>query len=408
MFDATEIRPLARSEEMFAQTHNFVGLGAHLSGPVDVDALADAFDALLEARPVLGARIEPVGDGWRLVADDLLHEGIVVDPPGSELRIRFDQSQALVHLRVVPDGEATAATLYVHHALADGHHQFALIEELFALYTALVTTGTVDPGPAKPAPEPLETVLAERGVGKGRRSGLERFVPAMFAYDLPPSRRAVTGDEPDRPVLVPMAQHTLTEAETDSLVALSREHRVSLNGILSAAVLVAEWRLRGEARIPVPYLYPVDLRYVLTPAVSATGCTNPVGVATYLAEIDSGTDVLALGREIAEAFRADLSEGVLAQSLLHFTPQYAGNPPGLPDVVMLTDNGAIPPVPMPPGVELTAVHGELYFQVGSGIDMYTSKLFRGRLQIEYHTHAPDPEFRVKAIRGVLEELAGPR
>ena len=30
MFASSVIRKLARSEEMFAETHNFVGLGAHL------------------------------------------------------------------------------------------------------------------------------------------------------------------------------------------------------------------------------------------------------------------------------------------------------------------------------------------------------------------------------------------
>jgi hypothetical protein len=33
MFASMVIRKLARSEEMFAETHNFVGLGAHLKGP---------------------------------------------------------------------------------------------------------------------------------------------------------------------------------------------------------------------------------------------------------------------------------------------------------------------------------------------------------------------------------------
>ena len=47
MFPSSGIRKLARSEEMFAETHNFVGLAAHAEGPLDTDALSDAFDALL-------------------------------------------------------------------------------------------------------------------------------------------------------------------------------------------------------------------------------------------------------------------------------------------------------------------------------------------------------------------------
>ena len=67
MFPSSVIRKLARSEEMFAETHNFVGLGAHVKGPVDVDALSAAFDALLEAHPVLG---RPPRAGPRRAASD--------------------------------------------------------------------------------------------------------------------------------------------------------------------------------------------------------------------------------------------------------------------------------------------------------------------------------------------------
>ena len=131
--------------------------------------------------------------------------------------------------------------------------------------------------------------------------------------------------------------------------------------------------------------------------MSATACTNPVGVATYLAEIDHNTEVVGLARDIAETFRKDLSDGVIQQSLLHFSPQYVGNPPGLPDVVMFTDNGVVPPMRTPPDMELTASHGELFFAVNAGIDMYTSKIFAGQLMIEYHSHGPTPERSVAAI-----------
>ena len=105
----------------------------------------------------------------------------------------------------------------------------------------------------------------------------------------------------------------------------------------------------------------------MSPPVSATACTNPVVVATYLAEISESTDPVELARDIVDTFRKDLSEGVIQQSMLHFSPQYVGNPPGMPDVVMFTDNGVIPPMRTPPDVELTASHGELYFQAGGGI-----------------------------------------
>ena len=202
-----------------------------------------------------------------------------------------------------------------------------------------------------------------------------------------------------------MASAILDESTTRALIALCRAHKIGLNGVISASILLAEWGLRETPHIPVPYLYPVDLRYLLSPPLSATACTNPVGVATYLAEIDQRTDVIELARDIARTFRSDVEAGVVQQSLLHFSPQYVGNPPGLPDVVMFTDNGPVPTMRTPPGLELTASHGELYFAVDAGIDMYTSKIFAGRLMIEYHSHAAAPERAVEAIRALLNSIA---
>jgi len=380
MFTSSVIRKLSRSEEIFAETESFVGLGADVQGPIDADALSAAFDALLEAHPVLGGHLERGPDGrHQFAVDDLLHPGIEVveidDPSAGSPPVHLNQTESLIQLRLTLRRGEAQLTLYVHHSLADGHHEFSLVEELLSYYTDLVCTGRIPAVTVQPAPDPLEVVLAQRGIQKQRRSGLERFMSAMFAYDLPPSRRTGSDVKPAVPLRVPMAGCQLSERETRDLVALSRAQKISLNGLLSAALLLAEWRVRGRTNIPVPYLYPVDLRYFLSPPLSATACTNPLGVATYLAEIDRNTDVVTLARDIVETFRADLSDGVIQQSLLHFSPQYVGNPPGLPDIVMLTDSGLVPPVRTPPDVELTATHDELFFAVNAGIDMYLSKIF---------------------------------
>lgn len=410
MFPSSAIRKLARSEEMFAETQNFVGLGAHVEGPVDIDALSDAFDLLLQSHPVLGGHLEKDPDGrYEIVLDDLLHPGIeVIDLDGPDAEAPeplFDQSAALVHLRViVRDGQAQP-TFYIHHSLADGHHQFSLVEELFATYTDLVTTGKTKPVTVHPAPDPMEKVLADRGVERKDRSGLERMLGAMFVYDLPPSRRTAAESNPSVPQRVPMVSCLLSQEETERIVDFCRANKLGLNGLLSAIVLTAEWQVRATPTIPVPYVYPVDLRYLLSPPVSATECTNPVGIATYLADIRGDTDIVELARDINDTFKKDIADGVIQQSFLHFSPQYVGNPPGLPDVVMFTDNGIVPPMPTPPELTLTGSHGELYFAVGAGIEIYTSKIFAGRLMIEYHSHGPEPEKRIAAIESLLREFA---
>jgi hypothetical protein len=410
VFPTSVVRKLSRSEEMFADTQNFVGLTAHLRGPVDVDAMSDAFDALLRAHPLLTARLERGSDGrHQFVVDGLDPPGIsVVDGEeglsDAKADMQLDQTVSLVNLQLSLMPPAAKLCLYVHHSLADVQHQYVLVQELFSFYTEVVCTGSTGPVSPQPAPEPLEVVLEARGIRKQRRSGLERFVPAMFAYDLPPSARGTAGDVLSVPVPVPVARCSMTKQETQDLMASCRDNRVSFSALVAAAILLAEWQIRDTPSIPIPYVYPVDLRYLLAPPVDATGSTNPLGVATYLADIGPDTDILELARDITRTFRADLADGVIQQSLLHFSPQYVGNPPGLPDVVMCTNAGAAPTIHMPPGLELEMCHSELYLATRGGADSYLVAVFAERLLIEHYSHAPKPEESIGVMESQLRSV----
>jgi hypothetical protein len=407
-FPASVIRRLARSEEMFAQSQTFFGGTVQMSGPVDIDAMSVAFDTLLQAHPVLAGHLEQGPDGLHhiVVDDDLLHPGIWVvegdDGPSSDTaRMRLDQGASLANLRLkLTDGRAEL-TLYTHHCLSDGQHHMRLLWELFSWYTDAVCTGRVDPVTPQPAPEPLEVVLESRGIRKQSRSGFERFMEAMFAYQLPPSGRNTAGGNPAFPTLVPAASCRLTERETQAVIAFSRDYRLSLNAVTAAAILLAEWQVRDTPDIPIPYLYPVDLRHLLTPPVDATASTNPLGVATYLAKIRPNTDIADLARDIVETFRADLSDGVIQQSLLHFGLQYGGSPPGLPELVMASDGGAVPAVPTPPNLTVDGLRTELHSASAAGVDLYATLTFGDRLQIMHHSHSPRPERTIEVIHSLL-------
>ena len=404
-FPASVVRPLSRSEEMFAEMQNFMGLATHMTGPVDVDAMSEAFDALLQAHPMLNAHLEQTSDGkHQFVIDEFLHPGMRVIDAGdgsSVADVQLDQYLSLVNLNLTLVNGRAELCLYIHHSLADAHHQFALAHQLFAHYTDLVSTGDLGPVTANPAPEPLESILAQRGIHKQRRSGFERFMPALFAYDLPPSRRASTGEAPVKPISVPVARCWLTEGQTRELMEFSHENRVSVSTVVSAAILLAEWQIRGTPNIPIPYIYPVDLRYLLSPPVSATGGTNPLGLATYLAEIEADTDIVELAADIAQTFRTDLSEGVIQQSLLHFSPQYVGNPPGLPDVVMSTDGGPTPAMPTPENLVIDGAHGEMWLTASAGVDTYCTGTFLDRLWVERYSHVPGAEKTIERIETLL-------
>jgi phenolphthiocerol/phthiocerol/phthiodiolone dimycocerosyl transferase len=405
VFPGSVIRKLARSEEVFAHNQTFFALAVQMSGPVDVDAMSDAFDALLQSRPIFAGHLEPSDDGrHQIVADDFLHPGIWVIGPnhGSpSAAMQLDQNQSLLNLRLKIDGERTELTLYVHHSLADAHHVFGLLEELFCRYTDAVSTGDVGPITPQPAPESLERVLEKRGMGKKARSGLERFMPVMFAYELPATEPPPMPANPDVPQVIPAARIRLTEQETADLVEFGLANQLSLNSLVAAAILLAEWELRNTPHIPIPYLYPVDLRNLVSPPVSATGSTSPMGVATFLAEIGPDTDIVDLARDIIASFRADLSDGVIQQSVLHFSLQYQGNPPGLPPMVLCTDAGPIPGVRTPAGLQLDDFASEMHCPARAPVDMYSVGTFADRLFIEHHAHAPGRERSLAAIHSLL-------
>ncbi len=409
MFPASVIRKLAPSEEMFAQSQTFFGGTVQLSGPVDVDAMSLAFDTLLQGHPVLAGRLDNRPDGLhRIVVDDFLHPGIwVEDADGPPTGLRLDQAAALANLRFKAADGGADVTLYTHHCLTDGQHHLWLLWELFSLYTQAVLTGQVEPVIAQPAPEPLEVVLSNRGIRKQSRSGFERLMEAMFAYELPPSGRSTAGGNPAVPTQVPSATCRFTEHETQAVVAFSRDHRLSLNSVVAAAILLAEWQVRDTPYIPIPYLYPVDLRHLLTPPVDATASTNPLGVATYLARINHGTELQDLAADIVETFRGDLSEGLIQQSLLHFTLQYAGSPPGLPEIVMATDGGSIPAVPTPSNLTVDGLQTELHTASAAGVDLYATLTYADRLQIMHHSHSPGPEKAIEVIHSLLSGLPSP-
>jgi hypothetical protein len=410
VFPGSVIRKLSHSEEVFAQYEVFTVITVQLRGHVDVDALSEAFDALLEAHPILSSHLEPIPDGgWHLVADDMFHSGLVVVDTGSatpsgNAGIQLDQRVCLLNLRLTLGEGASELTIFLHHSIADGHHGAGLFDELFSRYTDVVETG--DPGPIipQPAPQPLEVVLEQRGVKKLGLTGIERFMPVMFAYDLPEPVKPTLVATPGSPQPVPVARVRFTEQETADLMEFCRENRVSVNTVVAAAILMSEWRLRETPHVPIPYVYPVDLRYFLSPPVAPTEATNLVGVSTYLAEIGPDTDIVDLATDIGATFRADLADGIIQQSGLNFGVAFEGSPPGLPPLVFCTDVSALPAARTPPGVELENFEGQFYCSITLPLHFYGCGLSGEHLVIENHGHSPSAHERLEAIRELLRTI----
>ncbi|KUI38240.1 acyltransferase [Mycobacterium sp. IS-1496] len=402
MFSASVIRKLAPSEEFFAETQTFTSVTVYLEGVLDVDAMSTAFDVLLEMYPVYAGHLEQGADRrFQIVTDDLLHAGMwtVEGDDDRSPHMRLDQSVSLLNLLVRTGAGRAELTLFVHHSLADGHHIAGLFFELFTRYTELVKTGDIGPVDVQQAPDSVETVLAQRGIQKLRRSGLDRFIPAMFAYELPP-RRSSGLEQPTEPVAVPASRGRLTKDETTALVRFGRKNRLFVNSLVSAAILLTEWRLRETPHIPIPYLCPVNLRGLLEPPVTPTACTLALGVACYLAQITSDTNLTGLAHDIADTLQDDLSEGVIQQSMLHFSLQYE-EIPGLPDAVIFTNIGNVSAVPTPPDLEIVDYRSEFHRASAAVVDIYTCGIAAGQLRVEHHVQNAASERSIESILSLL-------
>jgi hypothetical protein len=382
----------------------FGAITLDLIGPFHIAAMSTAFDALLDAHPVLAGHLQKGPDGrHEIVTDDLLHPGVWLASSESG-EVNLDPFVSLINVNVRPLDGRTEVTLYVHHSLADGHHQAALLFDLFSRYTDVVSTGGAGAVSAAPSPVSLEDLLDQRHIAKNPRSGLERFMPAMFAYELGPPRAAAVHGTPTRPVPAPTARGRLTKDETDALVEFGRANRLFLNPLTSAAILLAEWQLRGTPDIPIPYVYVIDLRTLLDPAVGAMEATDPLGMATYLAHINSKSQLVDLARDIAASLATDLSDGVVQTSMLHFKPQYDDGPRGLPDVVSSTNLGRTPTLRTPPGLNVKDWRTTI-FRASTVVDMYSVGIFGGHVAVEHHTYAPEPQRSVDLVLSILRAAA---
>lgn len=406
VFPTSVIRKLAPSEDFFAETQTFTSVTLDLKGAFDVGAMSMAFDILLEVYPVYAGHLEQGTDGrYRILADDLLHPGMwLVEEDGSSPGMELDQSVSLINLMVKPGGDCVELTLYVHHSLADGNHIAGLLYELFTRYTEVVTTGDAGPVSPQPAPEPIEVLLEQRGIRKQQRSGLDRFIPAMFAHELPP-RRSNNRTKFEQPIPVPTARGRLSKPETTALTRFGRQHRLFVNNLVSAAILLAEWRIRETPHIPIPYVYNVNLRPLLEPPVTPTGCTLALGVATYLAQITAETGMVDLARDIAGLLQVDLADGVVQQSLLHFNLQYEGTVPGLADVVLSTNIGNVAAMPTPPDLEVAGFRSQFHRASSAVIDIYGFGVVGGELVLEHHVDAAAPERSLALVLSLLRAAA---
>ncbi|WP_431962923.1 phthiocerol/phthiodiolone dimycocerosyl transferase family protein [Nocardia sp. bgisy134] len=365
------VRVLAPSEQRFVRHATYTGRSVLVEGKLDIAVLRSAFGALLRTHPILACRIGEDADGTGHLlrpAGDAV--GVWVRA-GDTATVRLpdgtlDPSVQLAYLDVVIEDARARVTLYAHHAVADAGHCVALLVALWDRYTDEVSGAANDSVP-QDFPRPLEWYAARHGIPRSAVSGLEAASrPLPHAPILPPDPATpapASLARPERTILGPEA--------TARIVELSRRHGVTVNGLVTAALLRAyaetasgpvdsvpgdsDARVAGPGdALPLRCVYPVDMRSRLTPPVAAADGTNMAGLAAFAADITSATDVVELAQRISARLSHDLAEGIVQQSVLHF-PEFFGPTAihSLAGHIAVTNTGRVPRFRTPQELTLT-------------------------------------------------------
>ena len=398
MTDAGIWRALSLTEKIHAGKEAYIGYTVRTAGRLDLAALATAYETVCRAHPQFAAALDVEDEGYVFVEsavppDARIGDGDLDRPLAG---IDLDQHRALSGLNVVRDGEAASVCLVAHHSIADAHHAIDVLATLWSCYTDLV--GGVPAGlPRHAFPRSLEDLLAERGVTTAAPgAGASRVRPL-------PERAAVVRD---------VVQHRMTAAETAAVAEFSRREHVTVNGLLSGAILLAESEIRDLPLAELVYRFTVNLRGRLTPPVGATEGTNVLGGAGFTATGDMTPDAAGIGRVIGEQLRAGLADGSVQRSIVDMvsrTPSADATPwatDAAPAVVSMMNWGRIPPMRTPEGLALTGLRSSSSIREFTALGGYVVSTFGGRIGIDLAWPEDDPELpgRLGSLREQLGRI----
>ncbi|MGE2817979.1 phthiocerol/phthiodiolone dimycocerosyl transferase family protein [Mycobacterium heidelbergense] len=385
----TPVRWLAPSEEMFVSMGAYVGYSVHIRGRLELSALSDAFAVLRRTYPVLATRLVAMDGGHLIVAYSDTESGVGVcddgvDEPMAGADLYPDKKVTAVHVARGGDGDRAVVTLLIHHSIADGHHGLALLADLWSLYTD-ITSGSVPAAVRHDYPESVEKLFADRRI-------------ADFSYaELPPCaavRRFGTATNLQLPGFVStFVRCRLSVAETAALLELSHRCKVTMNSVVSAAIILTESDVRRVRLCEIPYFITVDLRNRVTPPVEPTAGTNILGFAGFSASIDTTDDLVVVARAVAGQLSTELADGTVVKTALR-PRQFLTDlmSPAAPESVITTNWGRIPALRSPTGIEFTDFRAVFYNKPqephtlvptqATGFHSYVISSFDERLSVE--------------------------
>lgn len=388
---STAIRFLAPTEAMFAESGVYSGYAVRTRGKLDCAALSDAFEALRDRHPLLGARLGTVDGRYVFLGNEAPPDVIVFDgdPETPLLGAAANPGLGLAYLRVVRDGALASVTLQLNHSLADAGCGAALLAELWSLYTDRMNGEIAAPGAPEYA-DSMEDVLARRGISRpdyvGTRASLADAEPAplILGDDIPGERAAA-------------ARCLLSARTTQAVIESARGHGVTVHGVASAAIMLACSAVEDLPLTEINYVSPVDLRTRIDPPVAPTAVTNMLGYSPFQPGAGT-TDLVGIARAVNEQLRVHVSQNSLVIGGL-YVPDLAKSNASSPGKGLLgTNGGVLPQFRTPEGLEIeTAFPAPFRRPPGgtplvngvNGRETYKISTYAGQLAIEMASYETD-------------------
>ncbi len=295
-----------------------------LAGAPSPEALRGALDRAQRRHPLLRARILRAGRRYRFAAADPAPPIPLTTGERSsdtawtaaaedELAARLDAAAGpLMRCRLLAGEGRGELLLTFHHAVMDAASATHLAGEILEAWGALAA------GEAPPAPAPLPPLPpAEDFFPPAFRSWRRRWHSARFLArqmaDEVRYRRADRGRRHpprQRPFRCRILSRELSVAETTALVRGSRRRRLTLNSVLTAALLRAvAVRLYGGERLPLRNLMFADLRPYLEPPLGEENLGAYFAMLRLTLPVDPGHDLWQASREVSDAVLAASRRG---------------------------------------------------------------------------------------------------
>ncbi|WP_030881677.1 MULTISPECIES: phthiocerol/phthiodiolone dimycocerosyl transferase family protein [Streptomyces] len=344
-------------------------LGSTVSERLDPASVEQALDALRTRHPLLRClpeqtgtaavlRLRPDAEPWLSVHEvtDEQFEAAYL----RSLNDRPDWRQGLFGARLFLCGDRSRVTLLVHHGVADGVSGLALVRRFWEAYRA-VRRG--DPASGAPVtdviPPAVDTVLASAFPEHD-------LDPLAVAPQIPPVPPLLlhedaqgTGSAALR--FVPR-RHLFSRRQTARLRQLARRRGITLNSLLTGALLTAVRAERPDVTAPAGMLcgHAVDLRSARTPALTGETLVNCVGGIATPAEVsldDPSLRIAAHVDDLVKRMRKEsLPERLMLAALRNRSAQAQSAAPRVS--CGISNLGEVAPIPGPSGTPVDLeVHG---------------------------------------------------